>query len=94
MTYRTLADILAYDAPSRFAVAGFDLQRTGHSLPHFWETLPDVQNRYVHEGHFDCTIGPQLDVIHGTLVRLHIATAEQLCGSVDRHRSKTQSVLL
>lgn len=61
-------DLLAYDAASGPAVAGFDLQGAGHSLPHVGLTLPDVQHRDVHEGHLNCTIRPQLDVIHGTLV--------------------------
>lgn len=60
--------ILAYDTPSGLAVAGFDLQGAGHSLPHVRQTLPDVQHRYVHEGHLDRAIGPQLDVVHGALV--------------------------
>lgn len=61
-------DLLAYNAPSGPAVAGFDLQGAGHSLPHVGLTLPNVQHRDVHEGHLNCTIRPQLDVIHGTLV--------------------------
>lgn len=68
----------AYDAASGPAVAGFDLQGAGHSLPHVGLTLPDVQHRDVHEGHLNCTIRPQLDVIHGTLVRLDVAAAKQL----------------
>lgn len=63
-----VVDLLAYDAPSGLAVAGFDLQGTGHGLPHVWQTLPDVQHRDVHERHLDRPIGPQLNVIHGALV--------------------------
>ena len=75
-----LADLLAYDAPSGLAVAGFDLQRTRHGLPRVRETLPDVQHWDVHEGHLDGPVGPELDVVHGSLVRLDVAAAEQLSG--------------
>lgn len=61
-------DILAYDAASGLAVAGFNLQGTSHGLPHVRQTLPDVQHRDVHEWHLDRPIGPQLDVVHGALV--------------------------
>jgi len=63
-----VVDLLADDAASGLAVAGFDLQGTGHSLPHVWQTLPYVQHGDVHERHLDRPIGPQLNVIHGTLV--------------------------
>lgn len=49
-------------------MAGFDLERTGHCLPHVWQTLPDVQNRDVHKRHLYRPVGPQLDVVHGSLV--------------------------
>lgn len=49
-------------------MAGFDLKGTGHGLPHVGQALPDVQHRYVHEGHLDGPVGPQLDVVHGALV--------------------------
>ena len=49
-------------------MAGFDLQRAGHGLPHVWQTLPDVQHGDVHKRHLDRPIGPQLDVVHGSLV--------------------------
>lgn len=60
--------LLAYDAASELAMAGFDLQGTCYSLPHVWQTLPDVQHGNVHERHLDRPIGPQLDVVHGALV--------------------------
>lgn len=63
-----VVNIHAYDAPSGLAVARFNLQGTGYSLPHVGQTLPDVQNRDVHERHFDGPIGPQLDVVHGALI--------------------------
>ena len=76
------AAILAYHTASGLDVAGFDLQRTRHRLPHVRQTLPDVQHRDVHVGHPDGAVGPQLEVVHGALVRLDIAAPEQLCGPV------------
>lgn len=81
---RMVEDILAYDAPSGFAVAGFNLQGTGDSLPHVRQTLPDVQNGNVHERHLDGPIGPQLDVVHGALIWLDITASEQLRWPADR----------
>ena len=49
-------------------MARFDLQGTGHGLPHVRQTLPDVQHGDVHERHLDRPVGPQLDVVHGALV--------------------------
>lgn len=83
-----VTDILAYDAPPGLAVAGLDLEGTGHGLPHVGQTLPDVQHRDVHEGHLDGAIGPQLHVVHGALVRLDVAAAEQLGRPVHRGKSK------
>lgn len=79
------SDALADDAPRELAVTRFDLQRAGHGLPHVRQALPDVQHWDVHEGHVDGSIGPQPDVAHGALVRLHVAAAEQLRWPVDTH---------
>lgn len=79
------ADVLADDAASELAVTRFDLQRAGHSLPHVRQTLPDVQHWDVHERHLDRAVGPQLDVVHGALVGLHVAAAEQLRRPAERH---------
>lgn len=68
----------ADDASSGLAVAGFDLQRTGHGLPHVRLTPPDVQHWDVHEGHLDASVGPESEVAHGTLVWLHVTAAKQL----------------
>lgn len=66
----------ADDAATGLATAGLDLQGAGHGLPHVRPALPDVQHGDVHEGHLDGAVGPQLDVVHGTLVGLDIAATE------------------
>lgn len=71
-------DLLAYDAPSGLAVTGFDLQGASNRLPHIRQTLPDVEHRNVHKRHLDGSVGPQLDVVHSSLVRLHVTAAKQL----------------
>lgn len=59
-------------------MARFDLQQAGHGLPHVGQTLPDVQHRDVHEGHPDGPVGPQLEVVHGSLIGLNVTAAKQL----------------
>ena len=95
MFYSSIVHVLADEAPPGLAQAGFDLQGAGHGLPHVGETLPDVQHRDVHEGHLDRAVGPQLHVVHGALIRLDVAAAEQLCGpetetqeNMRKHRKK------
>lgn len=73
-------------------MAGFDLQRTRHRLPHVRQTLPDVQHRDVHVGHLDGAVGPQLEVVHGALVRLDVAAPEQLSGPAGGIRQRSLSL--